>query len=172
MKTQRKFYNSRLYYILIITFICYSFLIGIVTTDRFSWRFLTNEGGSMLPLIQPHALVLVQAEEDDRYEVGDVVAYMSHLESNKPIVVTHRLVGIGGNVYVAKGDNNQSEDSEIIIPRRIIGRTVAIIPYIGTLVKIAKTPLGSLVFFIIPSIYFIALEGYRITRLVKTPKRT
>ncbi len=172
MKNVRKFCDSPAYYWLIALFICYSFAVALLTTDRFSWRFLTNEGGSMLPLIQPHALVLIKQEHDASYEVGDVVAYMSHLDADKPIIVTHRLIGIGGNVYVAKGDNNQSADSEIIIPRRIIGRTVVIIPYIGALIKTTKTPLGSLIFFILPAAYFISQEVRRVLRLTKKSTRT
>jgi signal peptidase I len=169
MKRPRKFYNSRLYYVLIVGYILFCSAVTLLTTDRArDWRFLTNDGTSMFPLIQPHDLALVRRERDDLYEVGDIVAYVSLL-NGKETIVTHRIIGRGGNVYTTKGDGNSVADPEVIVPRRIVGRSVLIVPYAGAVVKLIKTPLGSVLFFLLPAGYFISQEVIRIVNMLKKP---
>ena len=169
-KRPPSFYNSRLYYSLIGTFIFFSFACAFFASDILPrWRFLTNRGGSMQPLISPSDLVLAQKERDDLYEPGDVIAYVSLLDGREEIV-THRIVSRGGNAYQTKGDANRGVDQEVVVPRRIIGRLVLIIPFLGWLISLVKTPLGSLVFFLIPAALFITCELVRIRRLLTSPR--
>ncbi len=166
-KRTSRFYNSPLYYIGIGAFILLSFTCAFLTSDILPrWRFLTNRGGSMLPLIHTNDLVLVQKERDDLYEPGDVIAYVSLLEGREEIV-THRIVRRGGNAYQTKGDANQIADQEVIVPRRIIGRLILIIPLLGWLIKLVKTPFGSIVFFLVPATFFVISELVRIKQLLK-----
>ncbi len=167
-KRASRFYNSPVYYVAIGAFIMFSFACAFLTSDVLPrWRFLTNRGGSMLPLIHPNDLVLVQQERDDLYEPGDVIAYVSLLEGREEIV-THRIVRRGGNAYQTKGDANQIADQEVIVPRRIIGRLILIIPLLGWLIKLVKTPMGSIVFFLTPAALFITCELIRISQLLKS----
>lgn len=167
-KRTSRFYNSPAYYVAIGVFVVCSFTCAFLTSDVLPrWRFLTNSGGSMLPLIHPNDLVLVQQERDDLYEPGDVIAYVSLLEGHEEIV-THRIVRRGGNAYQTKGDANQVADQEVIVPRRIIGRLILIMPLVGWLIKLVKTPFGSIIFFLIPAAFFITTELIRIRQLLKT----
>ena len=91
--------------------------------------------GSMEPLILPGDVVLVQklAQESELYELiaGDIINF-----NFENITVTHRIQEVlydqSGNVsFLTKGDNNQSEDDNPVLPNDINGRIVNVIPKAG-----------------------------------------
>ncbi len=73
-------------------------------------------------------------------------------------IVTHRIVQIGGNVYLTKGDNNIAVDQEKVVPRLIIGKVVFIIPDVGYLLFFAKTKAGLWLTIILPALSIIVCE--------------
>lgn len=91
--------------------------------------------GSMEPEISVGDLLMIY--ESKNYEVGDVVVYQSGR-----IAVTHRIVSISGDEVITRGDANNAEDEPITL-ERIKGKVVMIIPCVGYLVNIIKTPLGT-----------------------------
>ena len=91
--------------------------------------------GSMEPEISVGDLLIIY--ESKNYEVGDVVVYQSGR-----IAVTHRIVSISGDEVITRGDANNAEDEPITL-ERIKGKVVMIIPCVGYLVNIIKTPLGT-----------------------------
>lgn len=92
---------------------------------------------SMEPLIKVNDAFLIWPEKS--FEVGDIIVY-------RPLVleapyITHRIVDIGANGYITKGDNSISEDQAAGEPTveksRIIGKVVTyhgqplLIPQLG-----------------------------------------
>ena len=92
-------------------------------------------GSSMEPSIERGDLVIVR--KNDRYEVGDIVAYRS---ANLREVVLHRIVGRSGDRYVFKGDANDFTDSERPARDGLVGELWIQIPVAGTAFQWLRTP--------------------------------
>jgi signal peptidase len=89
--------------------------------------------GSMEPSLPPGTLVVSRPVDPARIRIGDVVTYQ--LESNRPAVVTHRVVGIGSGAegeltFVTRGDSNNVAD-EPIRAVQVRGVVVYHVPYAG-----------------------------------------
>jgi len=90
--------------------------------------------GSMEPLIKPGDVILVdkiqKSEDIDQLKTGDIIQFKMD-----DILVSHRIINIVedeyGKRYMTKGDNNNSPDTDLVLPQDIKGRIVQIIPKIG-----------------------------------------
>lgn len=92
--------------------------------------------GSMEPEISVGDLLIIS--ESKNYEVGDVVVYQ-----DGKMAVTHRIVSISGNEVITRGDVNNTEDEPITL-EQIKGEVVLAIPYVGYVVNVIKTPIGTI----------------------------
>lgn len=88
-----------------------------------STSYLVTRGTSMLPNHEPGELVVVRSQ--DGYAVGDVIAF--HREQPDYIVL-HRIVGVAGDRYVTRGDNNASDDAFRPAASDIVGTTWISVP--------------------------------------------
>ena len=95
--------------------------------------------GSMEPELSAGDLLLI-VEKDD-YRERDIIVYQDGRMS-----VTHRIVAMDGDKVITKGDANNVEDSAITY-EQIKGVVVLTIPYIGHVVNVIKTPLGTIAIF-------------------------
>ncbi len=91
--------------------------------------------GSMEPLIYAGDVILIrqmQTEEQLRsLSAGDVIQFQ-----RDEIRITHRIVeviddGIGNLTFKTKGDNNSTEDSQLVHPNDIKGTLVNVVPKLG-----------------------------------------
>ncbi|MBN9208044.1 MULTISPECIES: signal peptidase I [Microbacterium] len=90
--------------------------------------------GSMVPLYPPGTLVVVRPVDPSTLRTGDVVTYQ--LESGKPAVVTHRIVGIGASgdgapLFLTRGDANNVDDAKPVLAAQVVGKLWYAVPYIG-----------------------------------------
>lgn len=156
--------ESLLYKIFIITYLSFVFIIVLFSAPLFrNLHSFTNISNSMNPAINTGCISIVQ--KDDSYQIGDIIAY--RIKDNDPEIITHRIMGIGGNVYTTKGDANQVYDREIVLPRLVIGKVILIIPYLGSLITFTKSPTGTLILIILPASYIILVELIKIFRSFK-----
>jgi signal peptidase I len=81
-----------------------------------STSYVATEGVSMQPRFHTGDLVLVRARSS--YHTGEIVAYRSGLLHS---VVLHRIVGMRGNGYVFKGDNNNFLDPQTVPASDLVG---------------------------------------------------
>jgi hypothetical protein len=79
-------------------------------------------------------------------------------------IVTHRIAGISGENFVTKGDANNVIDPDEVTKDQIIGRPILIMPKLGFFLGYVKTPLGLMVFVIIPGTIIIYEEARRAGR--------
>lgn len=93
--------------------------------------------GSMEPTIAGDDLIIVKAQ--DGYEVDDIVVYQSG-----SILVVHRIVEMDGTTVITRGDANQAADEPIDVSV-IKGKVIAIVPVLGDLARILKTPAATIV---------------------------
>jgi signal peptidase len=90
--------------------------------------------GSMQPGMPPGTLVVVKPVDVSEIALGTVITYQ--LESGKPTVVTHRVVGLGYDgqgrqVFRTQGDANNAPDTNAVLPVQIKGARWYSIPYLG-----------------------------------------
>lgn len=90
----------------------------------------------MLPHFKANGLVITQKRSS--YHVGEVVAYHNH-ELHE--VVMHRIVGMDGDRYVFKGDNNDFEDQYHPTKSDIVGKEWVYWPGGGRYLTMLRNPL-------------------------------
>ena len=126
--------------------------------------YLTTESRSMAPTITPRDLTVVHERSMNGYREGDIVSFHA-LINDEARIVTHRIHRLGGNVYITKGDANAAVDEQVLEPRLIIGKVVAVIPEVGSYVRFIKSDIGALLFIILPAMYIIGVEMWRMWRV-------
>lgn len=92
--------------------------------------------GSMEPELSVDDLLIVKPA--DTYEVGDVVVYQTQRTA-----IVHRIVSINGEEIITRGDANSGDDEPITLAN-IKGKVVCAIPFVGLIVNLIKTPVGTI----------------------------
>lgn len=92
--------------------------------------------GSMEPTISEGDLIIVQ--ETDQFKENDIAVFQ---DGN--LLVVHRIINIDGETITTKGDANQIADKPIKVSD-VKGKVLFWIPFIGNVVNILKTPIGTI----------------------------
>lgn len=87
--------------------------------------------GSMEPMIYPGDVILVKKYTDIKeVQIGDVIQF-----ERDHIRISHRITELitkdGIPSFRTKGDNNNTEDSELVDPEQIRGKIIKVVPKIG-----------------------------------------
>ena len=93
--------------------------------------------GSMEPTIGEDDLIIVAKQ--DVYAEGDIVVYQSG-----SILVVHRIIDITDGMVTTQGDANEAADAPIELSA-IKGKVISIVPVLGSLARILKTPVATVV---------------------------
>ncbi len=149
------------YYVFIFIYLVFSFLTFILSTNLFGLRAFTIKSNSMNPTLNKGSIIITK--QLPQYSQGDIITYNSKVYRHEEIV-THRIVQLGGNVYVTKGDANVAIDHEIVVPRLVIGKVILIYPFLGYFVGFAKTPIGVWLIIIFPALIIISVEILKIIK--------
>ena len=87
---------------------------------------------SMLPVLKPNDMIIVQKASIEQIKEGDIIAFDSHMEFG---IVAHRVIEKyekDGQIIVdTKGDNNEEEDPWYVTDEDLIGKIKSIIPGLG-----------------------------------------
>lgn len=154
-----------IYHGFVLLYVLFTFSVGIISANIIPGiHIYTNKSGSMDPIINTGSLIVVRKQA--MYEVGDVISYNALVEG-KEIIISHRIVGIGGNVYLTKGDANTAIDRETVIPRHIIGRVVLIVPYLGYVISMVKSTFGIFFTILLPASAIILIELISIIKALR-----
>lgn len=94
-------------------------------------------GNSMEPGFHGNDLAIVKA--DSNYNVGEVVTYFEPASGEK---IIHRIVGIKGNRYIFKGDNNSWIDPYRPTKDEILGKLWIHIPKLGRTILWLRLPIN------------------------------
>lgn len=105
--------------------------------------------GSMIPMIQPGDVILIDKRVDtNQLQKGQVIQF-----KRENILISHRIVDIfetaGEKSYETRGDNNSGPDTELVKPEDVKGEIIGVVPKIGwptLLIKSQKTPLNDVQF--------------------------
>lgn len=98
--------------------------------------------GSMEPEIDIGDIVIVQAIEPEEVRVGDVIQFR---EIEQDIRINHRVIEIlederGLPLFITKGDANRNPDSDPVIAEQLMGKVVQIVPKVGWVTIMLRSP--------------------------------
>ena len=129
------------------------------------------ESGSMEPKIKTGSVVLIKPEA--KYAVGEIITFDSDFKDERgaKVPITHRVIEVKTEnnlvTYLTKGDANEESDGQIILARKVIGKVLFDVPYVGYAIDTAKKPYGFLALILIPALILIGEQTQNIWREVK-----
>lgn len=113
--------------------------------------------GSMEPNISVGDIVIARniKNEERELKIGDIISFRSGHS-----VITHRIVNIekdnNGVLRIrTKGDSNNTEDGVDILINNIEGKVIAVIPKIGSIVRLLHDRTVLMIFLVVVYIYII-----------------
>lgn len=144
-----------IFYWVLLLFV--AFMAGSLILSRFDtpikYRLFAVQSGSMEPSIRLGSVVVVVPQES--YAKDDVITFRSERSAKE--TNTHRIVEVLEDKdlnrleYRTKGDANEDPDHEPIPLRRVVGKVVFAIPYLGYPISFAQTQTGLIVLVVIPT---------------------
>lgn len=114
----------------IIPLIIFAGILVILISGVFKYKLIAIASDSMNPIYyRGDAIIYEKAEADDIYK-GEILVFQSN-----DIVVTHRVmekIEKGNKIYFrTKGDNNNSEDPNLVDESKVYGKVKYIVKYVG-----------------------------------------
>lgn len=132
-----------------------------------SYKVYVVQSGSMEPSIAAGSVVVTKPAVG--YTEGDVITFSS--SDDRKTTITHRIVDVrdesGVDVFVTKGDANDSPDAGLVYREDILGKLVFSIPFLGYPVNYAKTQQGFILLIVVPATLIIYSEAVTITKEAK-----
>ncbi|MFE4837297.1 signal peptidase I [Arthrobacter sp. NPDC056691] len=158
---------GRLASIVVLTVMVFAALVLIIVprvTGSHTYTVLTN---SMAPKYPPGTFLVARPAAYSELTYGDIVTFQ--LESGKPAVETHRIVGFGSaqtgeKTLITKGDNNDVDDPNPVREVQVQGKLLYAVPYAGFLANaVGNSDRGLWL-----SVGAVVLIGYGIVLILKT----
>lgn len=123
-------------------------------------NFYTILTQSMVPTIYAGDVVVTYKDKNNHYNNGDIITFTSDI--NGGINITHRIkeTYIVNNIYSykTKGDNNNTEDNEIVKGNRVLGKVILKIPKVGFLQQFLIKKVNFLFLIVIPCLGIILYD--------------
>lgn len=123
----------------------------------FGWKPFIVMSGSMETQISVGDIVVVKKTDVNELKKGDIIAFR-----NNNIVITHRIDDIiqdeNSTKYITKGDNNNTQDKDYVLPEQVEGLFKFKIARLGNLAMFIQTPVGIIVCLSIPIILLLIIQ--------------
>ena len=136
----------------------------------------TIVSGSMEPTINKFDVIVnTKVDNIEDVKINDVITFISTWKVTYGMTITHRVVGTkkldnGETCLVTRGDNNTQEDETCVEKGNIIGVTKAVIPGLGKVQFFLSSKTGWLFVILIPALYIIIKDIFKIVGLSKEIK--
>ena len=165
------------FYIVRVNFLASNDKLGEVKIN-----FYTILTQSMYPTIKAGDVVITYKEDNNKYNDGDVITFVS--EQNGGITITHRVDEVynvnNSYSYKTKGDNNNAPDNEITSGDNVLGKVVVKIPKVGYIQQFLVSKTGWIVAVILPCLGIVIYDILKLfkhtarkgSQLIKRDKRT
>lgn len=138
-----------------IVIIAKSYINTDKVPDFMGWKPFITLSGSMETAISTGDLILVKEVDPSTLKVGDIIAY----REDKETVITHRIIELyedeGQTKFVTKGDNNNTEDRNLVEFSQVEGKFQKRIPKLGNIAVFLQTPTGILIALSIPLLIYV-----------------
>lgn len=126
-------------------------------TNLFGYAFFEVVSGSMSPKIEKWDVIMVKLDTD--YKKDDIISY-----KRDGTIITHRIVEVKDDVYITKGDANNTIDNPVK-KEDIVGKVVKIHRNLGVWIKVFTEPTV-----IFGAIISLLLCGYTVSLFKKEQK--
>lgn len=117
--------------------------------------------GSMETEIKVGDLILTRVIDPDTLKVGDVIAF----RDEEGTVTTHRIIDLveedNKTYYITKGDNNNTQDKNLVEKKDVEGLYIGRIPGVGSIMKSLSDP--TVIIISIAGITFLFVIGFMIS---------
>lgn len=123
----------------IIIILCFIYLLITVGPRLLGYQINVVLSNSMEPVYTTGELLLVRPIAASDVEINDIISFKGSGASDN--VITHRVVGIDEDmqVFITKGDANDSNDSNPVTFNRLNGIVEVNIPYLGYVYGVIQT---------------------------------
>ena len=125
--------------------------------------------GSMEPAIPVGSVVVIKPVDTETLKVGDIICFKT--ESEHATTVTHRIFNITNEGIITKGDANEDPDTWAVRKENVIGKVIAIIPFVGYVGYFVRTPVGFILLIVIPASLIIIMEIRNIAKELRKQKQ-
>ena len=119
---------------------------------------------SMVPEIYSGDLIICNTAEADEIEVNDVISFFDPA-GNGTSIVTHRVIEIveedGEIFFRTRGDNNNTEDKELVPAENLVGVYKMRIAGAGHIAMFMQSTAGLIVCVVLPIILLVAYDLIR-----------
>lgn len=119
---------------------------------------------SMYPQIESGDLIVCKTISAENVKVEDVISFFDPA-GNGTSIVTHRVVEIveqnGETFFRTRGDNNNTEDKDLVPAEKLVGLYKTRIPGAGNIAMFMQTTTGLIVCVLLP---ILLLVGYDLIR--------
>lgn len=178
MKMGKKWYQSASNWVVIIA--CVVLIPVLIINLSIMFQAKTNEdvvpsvfgykpfmvlSGSMETEIRKGDLIITKIVDPSALQVDDVIAFRDAAGT----VTTHRIIDVvvkdGETYFITKGDNNSSQDRNLVELKDVEGIYIGRIPGIGSIMKKLSEPMTIVV------IAFIITIAFGIGFMISTKKR-
>ena len=115
------------------------------------WDLYIVRSDSMKPAFSARDLIITHPVSG-QVQPGEIITFRQGGE-----LITHRVVSVGDNSIITKGDANEDPDLQPISPSQITGVYLFNIPNIGYLTSFISTKMGWFLVVILPAMILVGL---------------
>ncbi len=169
LKKEKKWYQKISNWLTIVAVVILAFVLLInlwimfqANTDKdkvpsvFGYKPFIVLSGSMETDIRVGDLIITREVDPTTLVIGDVVAF----RDPEGTVTTHRIIEIvdcrGSNCFITKGDNNSSQDQQLVELSDVEGIYIGRIPGVGNMLKSMSEPTTIIIVVLCITVIFAA----------------
>jgi signal peptidase I len=170
-------------FITIVLFLLLIFMIFVVVSSKatggepnfLGYQLKTVLSGSMEPTFKTGSIIAIKpSNSPTEYKKGDIITF----KKDESTIVTHRVIEViknnsGDILYKTKGDNNEDADVEPVLSQNVLAKYTGFsIPYLGYLVDLAKSKIGTALLLIIPGFILLIYAIVTVLGVIKEIDKT
>ena len=116
-------------------------------------------------------------KDKTKLEAGDIIAFMSSNSESYGATITHMIREVkrtdDGKIlgYVTFGTNTNTNDEALVEPAYVLGEYAGRLPGVGHFFEYLRSPIGYVIFILVPFILLILYNGINAIRLFRRYKR-
>ncbi|MCB2202510.1 signal peptidase I [bacterium] len=160
-------------FLVVIFFLLGTGIYAMITGTEpnvFGYQMMMVTSGSMEPTFMTGSIIIVNTNEGQDYQIGDVAMFWTPEDPDRNI--THRIISIseqdGRQYYQTQGDYNNAPDQELITIGQIRGKYANFtIPYLGYFFSFIKSRDGILLLAVLLGLYLVITQAFRIRKLMR-----
>lgn len=138
-------------------------------------NFYTIVSQSMYPTIEAGDIVITYRNDNNNYNVGDIITFVSTSSVSNGVIITHKVVEVvslnGEYFYRTKGDNNSTPDPTLVDSKNVIGKVIFRVPKAGFIQQFLVTKTGWIVAIVLPCCGIIIYDILKMFRVMSKKKK-